>query len=312
LEDADIFKGKLYEKASKNNDIESFIERWKDLRDRCETLKIKVDDIFRYYSHIIRGKEGKTSLEINIRDFFNKETYSPFQTKNYTEILEDLFQVLEAVEYINEVKNKPTALAKWLQLVEIYTNQFPKIALVVYLFARGYNEEKTIDFLKKLVRFTYYAGSTSTIKFQIFNMIRDISIGRDIEQYTKDDIPTEYFNYMGLLKKGYALLAFYLTQKTALTPYSVDNIVNSKDKKYLTEWTDEQLKIALDSLGNTVILDLSKKDLMIDKKATYYQNSNIEEIRELSYRMQNFTFEDFQARDEALRQKIIAFFKGEY
>jgi len=311
LEDADIFKGKLYEKASKNNDVENFIEQWKDLRDRCEALKVKVDDIFRYYSHVIRGKEGKTSLEINIRDFFNKEIYSPFQTKNYIEILEDLFRVVEAVEYIHKKKNKPTVLAKWLQLVEIYTNQYPKIALVVYLYVNGFNEEKTIIFLKKLIRFTYYAGSTSTIKFQIFNMIREISTGRLIENYTKEDIPSEYFNYMGLLKKGYALLAFYLTYEKALTPYSIDNIVNSKDKKYLSEWSNEQLKTALDSLGNTVILDLPKKDLTIDKKSDHYKDSAIDEVKQLAHEMQDFSFEDFQERDQALRQRVIAFFKGD-
>jgi uncharacterized protein with ParB-like and HNH nuclease domain len=311
LEDADIFKGKLYEKASKNSDIESFIEQWKDLRDRCEALKIKVDDIFRYYSHVIRGKEGKTSLEINIRDFFTKEPYSPFQTKNYKEVLDDLVRIVEAMEYIHKEKNKPTVLAKWLQLVEIYTNQYPKMALVVYLFVNNFEEEKTIEFLKKLIRFTYYAGSTSTIKFQIFNIIREISIGREIDNYTKDDVKDDYFSNMGLLKKGYALLAFYLTYEKALTPYSIDNIVNSKDKKYLSEWSNEQLKTALDSLGNTVILDLPKKDLTIDKKAIYYQGSAIEDIQELSHKMQDFTFENFQERDKALKRRIIQFFKGE-
>ena len=311
LEDADIFKGKLYEKASKNSDIESFIEQWKDLRDRCEALKIKVDDIFRYYSHVIRGKEGKTSLEINIRDFFTKEPYSPFQTKNYKEVLDDLVRIVEVMEYIHKEKNKATRLAKWLQLVEIYTNQYPKMALVVYLFVNNFEEEKTIEFLKKLIRFTYYAGSTSTIKFQIFNIIREISIGREIDNYTKDDVKDDYFSNMGLLKKGYALLAFYLHEEIALASCSIDNIINSKDKKYLSHWTQEQLKRVLESLGNSVILDLPKKDLMINKKAIYYQDSAIEDIRELSYKMQDFTFQDFQERDQALKERIIQFFKGE-
>lgn len=310
LEDADIFKGKLYEKASKNSDIENFIEQWKELRERCEALKIKIDDIFRYYSHVIRGKEGKTSLEINIRDFFTKESYSPFQTKNYKEVLDDLFRLIEVMEYIHKEKNRPTVLAKWLQLVEIYTNQYPKMALVVYLFVNNFEEEKTIEFLQKLIRFTYYAGSTSTIKFQIFNIIREISIGREIDNYTKDDVKDDYFNSMGMLKKGYALLAFYLIQEIALTPYSIDNIIYSKDKKYLSYWKSEQIVSATESLGNMVILDLPKKDLTIDKKATYYQRSSIENIRELSLKMQDFTYEDFQARDEALRQRVIAFFKG--
>ncbi|WP_141090837.1 DUF262 domain-containing protein [Campylobacter concisus] len=88
LNDADIFKGKLYEKARKNNEAKAFIEQWKDLRNRCETSSTKIDDLFRYYSHIIRGRENKTTSEINIRDFFIEEKYSPFKTKNYDEVLQ--------------------------------------------------------------------------------------------------------------------------------------------------------------------------------------------------------------------------------
>ena len=60
--------------------------------------------------------------------------YSPFETKNYNEVLEELSKVMSVLEFINREKVKKTELAKWLQLIEIYTNQYPKMALVVYLF----------------------------------------------------------------------------------------------------------------------------------------------------------------------------------
>jgi uncharacterized protein with ParB-like and HNH nuclease domain len=133
LTDADIFKSKLYNKAEKIGEIDRFKEAWKELRNNCELNNVEIDDIFRYYSHIIRGKEGKTSSEINLREFFTRLEYSPFNLKNYDEILEDLFSIIEALEFIKEEKTKETELAKWLQLVEIYTNQYPKIALIIFL-----------------------------------------------------------------------------------------------------------------------------------------------------------------------------------
>lgn len=314
LEDADIFKGKLYEKATKNNDVQSFIEQWKELRENCEYLSIKIDDAFRYYSHIIRGREGKTSAEINIRDFFTKMEYSPFETKNYNEILEELFKIVQAVEFIAKEKSRPTELAKWLQLIEIYTNQYPKIALIVYLFLNdNKNEKELIEFLKKLVRLTYYVGSTSTIKFQIFNIIRDISVGKNIDSYFRPDIKEDYFDYLGLLRNGYALLAFYLTQDVALEFFHIDKLVNYKDEKFLYfDWTKLHIENIANRLGNFVILDIDKKNLTIDKKATYYQNSQLDEIKQLSQKMENLTYDDFEARDKQLKETLVKFFQGEF
>ena len=312
LDDADIFKGKLYDKAKKNKDEKSFIEQWKELRDRCEFLNIKIDDLFRFYSHIIRGRENKTSAEINIRDFFIKMDYSPFATKNYNEILEELSKVMSVLEFINREKVKKTELAKWLQLIEIYTNQYPKMALVVYLFNYEYEDnKKLIEFLIKLVRFTYYIGSTSTIKFRIFNIIRDISIKKDIDDFIEKDISVEFFYYLGLLKNGYALLGFYLTQDVALSSYNIDKLVNYKDEKFLQNWKKEQIEEVANRLGNFVILDIDKKNLTIDKKVEHYKNSNIKDIKELSNKLVNFTYDKFQERDRNIREILVKFFKGE-
>lgn len=311
LDDADIFKGKLYEKAKKNQDTISFIEQWKDLRNRCELSNIKIDDLFRFYSHVIRGREQKTTAEINIRDFFTKMDYSPFETKNYNEVLDELFRVMTIIEFIGKEKNKNTELAKWLQLIEIYTNQYPKMALIVYLFVNGFkNINEIIKFLKKLVRFTYYVGSTSTIKFKIFTIIRDISINKTVDDFIENDISIEYFDYLGLLKNGYALLAFYLTQNVALETFTIDKLVNYKDEKYLINWTKEQIENVANRLGNFVILDLDKKNLTIDKKADYYTNSGIKELSSLSSKLKDFEYKDFEERDKNLKETLVKFFKG--
>lgn len=311
LDDADIFKAKLYNDAKNKGEESRFLEMWVDLKSNCDALNLKIDDVFRYYSHVIRGKEEKTSLEMNIRDFFIKETYSPFHLKSYDEIMDDLANIVRAVEYINDEKIKPTELAKWLQLIEVYTNQFPRFALVVYVYLNLHSKNfDLISFAKKLVRLAYYAGSTSTIKFAIFNVIRDVSLNKNIDDFLKSEINETYFDYLGALKSGYALLAFYLTQKTAMTKYTIDKLVSYKDSRVLKTWEKNQIEEVSVSLGNFVVLDIEKENNTIDKKALTYAKSNIDEIKKLSLKLNHFTYDDFKERDSEKKLMLVDFFKG--
>lgn len=311
LDDADIFKAKLYNDAKKKGEESRFLDMWVDLKSNCDALTLKIDDVFRYYSHVIRGKEGKTSLEMNIRDFFIKEKYSPFHLKSYDEIMNDLNNIVRAVEYINDERIKSTELAKWLQLIEIYTNQFPRFALVVYVYLNLNNGSFDLtSFAKKLVRLAYYAGSTSTIKFAIFNVIRDVSLNKNIDDFLKPDINERYFDYLGALKSGYALLAFYLTQNTAMKKYTIDKLVSYKDVRVLKTWEKEQVEEVSASLGNFVVLDIDKENNTIDKKAQTYAKSQIDEIKKLSLKLNHFTYDDFKERDLEKRILLVDFFKG--
>jgi len=313
LDDADIFKAKLYNKAQKTGEEKIFIDGWKDLKNSCDLQNVKIDDIFRYYSHIIRGREQKTTAEINLRHFFTKLDYSPFNSESYKTILKDLFKIIEIITFINEEKEKDTSLAKWFQLIELYTNQLPKIVLVVYLFKRGYELDSLIEFSKRLVRYTYYEGSTTSIRFDIYNMIKNISLNKDIDNYIKKDVNAEQqFNYLGGLKNGYALLSFYVKRDKALKHYSIDRIITYLDKKHLVKyWKQDNIEKASNSLGNFVILDMKKKTIPIKKKRLYYKESKILEVTSVTTLLEDFTYENFLKRDREMKDNLVAFFQGE-
>ena len=311
LSNADIFKSKLYEKAIRIKEEKEFIDGWQNLKSSCDLQGVNIDDIFRYYSHVIRGREKKTSSEINLRHFFTRLEYSPFNKENYKVILNELFKLIEVIEFLNEEKQKNSKLAKWLQLIELYTNKYPKILLVVYIFERGYEEKNLIEFSKKLVRFIYYKGSTSTIKFKIYNMIKDVSLGRDIYSSIHKDVTPEQFNYAGHLKHGYALLSFYSICDKALESYHIDRLITHLDKKYLeSKWERKKILEATNSLGNFVILDIKKKNISIEKKKTYYKESNIKETEEVIRLLKSFTYENFLKRDKKMKENLVAFFQG--
>lgn len=309
LADADIFKAKLYDKARKVNEEDYFISSWGEFKVNCEKLNLDIDDIFKYYSHIIRGKEGITSSEINLREFFNLQPYSPFATRKYKDILSDLFKIIDIVEFFNQEKHKETELAKWLQLIDIYSNQYPKIATVNYFFVNGF--EITLElqlFLKSLIRYVYFHGSTTYVKFEIYSIIKQVSAKQTINNYYKD-INHGFFNTLGRLKYGYALLAFYLENEVALSVYNIDKIITFKDIDNLPEgWDLLALDDAIERLGNFVVLDIGKRNLNINAKKIYYNNSKIDEVRNLLN--DNFSYQKFNKRNELLLDRLINFFSG--
>lgn len=308
LEDADIFKAKLYKKAKDINEEQVFIELWKDLKNNTENLGLEVDDIFRYYSHIIRGQQEITVSEKNLREFFTVEKFSPFEEKTYKELLDDLFNITEILEFINQEKNKESKLAKWLQLIETYTNQYPKFAVTTYFFVNGFSvDEKLITFLESLVRYIYSQGSTTTVKWEIYNIIKGICLNQKIKNYYHD-FSTDDFNYLGRLKYGFSLLSFYIDKDKALSHYSIDKIISIRDKKNLNGgWTDVKLKDVTDILGNFVVLDIPKKNIPFTKKVEYYRTSNIPKVQEIL--AHNFTITDLKNRDKCLKENLVKFFK---
>jgi hypothetical protein len=309
LEDADIFKAKLYKKAKKINEEKIFIELWIDFKSYCERFNLAIDDVFRYYSHIIRGREGITSSEKNLREFFTRETYSPFELKKYKEILDDLFRILEILEFISQEKNKGEEFAKWIQIVEAYTNQYPNFAIVTYFFENGFKvDDSTIKFLKSLVRYIYLQGSTTTVKFEIYTMIKQICNQQDMSEYFKE-VNLDSFDSMGRLKFGYSLLSFYLRQEKPLRTYNIDKLINLKDKGYLNDdWENIDLENVIESLGNFIVLDIPKKYISFDRKEIYYQNSDIEEVKQIF--SSGFSYNSFKKRDIELKRILVDFFNG--
>ncbi|MEI2749235.1 MAG: DUF262 domain-containing protein [Ferruginibacter sp.] len=310
LEDADIFKAKLYNKAKSVNEENIFIELWTDFKNGCNSLGLNIDDVFRYYSHIVRGKEGITTSETNLREFFINEKFSPFELNKYKDILNDLFRVLEVLEVLSQEKIKENEIAKWLQIIDAYTNQYPKYAIVNYLYVHNLKiNEEFISFLKSITRYVYYQGSTTTVKFEIYNIIKQTSLGLPIDNYFKFDITPSYFNYLGRLKKGFALLAYYLKTQDSLSAYNVDKIITLKDKKLLSEdWANIDLEDVIDNLGNYLILDIPKRNLNINKKPEYFSKSKIPDIK-LLFKNGKFTYSDFIKRDQLLKDNLLNFFR---
>ncbi len=283
LEDADIFKAKLYDKAVADGGKEDFIRQWQYFRIRTEgELKLRVDDIFRYYSHIIRGQQRITSSETNLRELFVDADYSPLVSKTYTEVMTDLMKILDCLMYIDYKQCDSTELSKWMQVVKAYSNQYPNYAIVTFLFIKGFDHESELQgLLQSMIRYVYYTGSTTTVKFEIYNIIKAICNDEIVDDYrTKRDTDTKLY-YHPRLRRGFALLSYYLQGGKPLADYAYDKILTYKDAESLSSdlfKDNQQAAVSIESIGNDIIIDKPKKYLDWTEKKNYYSTSGLTEV----------------------------------
>lgn len=287
LEDADIFKAKLYDKAVANNEKDDFIRQWQQFRILTEEdLKMNVDDIFRYYSHIIRGKQRITSSETNLRELFVEADYSPLISKSYTDVMADLMKIIDCLKYVDYKQSDSTELSKWMQVIRAYSNQYPNYAIVTFLFTKGFDRDSELqELLKSMIRYVYFTGSTTTVKFEIYNIIKAICNDETVSDYrTKRDADTKLY-YHPRLRKGFTLLSYYLQGGLALADYAYDKILTYKDAEgvFSNLFNDEQVAaISIESIGNDIIIDKPKKYLDWSEKKNYYSTSGLTEVNEIT------------------------------
>jgi len=326
LADSDIFKAKLYALALSEKKADDFIQEWKELEEQSKELdkpqggKYSINDIFRFYSQIIRGQEGIIKSEIGLREFFTQKKYSPFKTKKSKEILTDLFKIVSIIRFFREVIEKPDEykeLTKWFQLLAEYTNQNPLYTLVVYLYIHNLDMDRgeLTNFTRYLVRYAFSHGASSKVKFPLFSFISKIVKNKEkdftlsFQEKTKNDL-----QYFGQLKKGFTLLAFYLNpEQKAINPHYFSKIINSRDAKILNNtWDDINFTYYdySDTLGNMIITDINiSRDIKLLKKEEYLRKSSIKEIKELASKLNNWSYQNYQEREFLLQKRLKVFFE---
>ncbi len=313
LADADIFKAKLYVKAITKEEKSEFINLWHQFKDSAENIGLTVDDIFRYYSHVLRGKMGITKNEISLREFFSSVN-SPISQKAYTGVMKDLLKITTLLTEYEERKWGRTELAAWLQLIDAYTNIYPRYAALVYLFHHGFDdEERLLKVLKAIVRYCYQRGSTTYVKYEIYNMIKQISQDKPLDTYFTNAITGDNLDSLGRLKYGYALLAHYLEAPIAIQAnYTADRLLSSRDECLLgSSWKGHSLLYHLDDLGNLVIIDTYKVSKVYSDKQRIYVKTGITELRDfLLANPTTISYEALIERTEHKKQLLINFFQG--
>lgn len=315
LTDSDIFKAKLYSIALNKNNESEFIEKWQELDEDCKKIGIKIDDVFRIYMHVIRGEQGVRGFETSLRDFYTNSRHSPIGEKSLDSILEDLFEVYNSISFFEEVV-KNTAinneLSKWFQLINIYTNQYPRIALIVYLFKTKQEvDEQLISIAKNLVKFAYYTGSTSRIKHDIYPIIVSLMHNKEYK-FKSENYSVEDFNFIGTMRKPYVLLSYYLEKDTqAIYPYYIDRILLLRDREYLSSsWEGGVLEEVIETLGNYCVSDIQRKNQMLPTRLNTLDKTKVKNLQVLVKQLPSWQPSDHQNRNNESVQRIVEFIRN--
>lgn len=313
LEDSDIFKARLYEQAQKANKKEEFISQWVDFTNTCHDLKLTVDDLFRYYYHILRGKDGQTSNESGLREYFTGSGNSALSIRTYDEIIDDLNKIIYFISWLNTQKKGNAAYGKWLQLIDLYTNQYPKYALVNYLYYYGTEDNNSLlSFMKMLVRYFYYRGATLQVKYETYKINKLIALDSKVPSYDCSDFDVSWLDSAGYLKNGFALLAHYLRfPDSYIENVSFDRVIYEREYYQLPkEWKEVEMGSIKNNIANIVVMDIPKRMFKnLQQKSDYYASSRLEDVRAIFGQEGVIHYADYIKREEVLKDALLRFFR---
>ncbi len=334
LSDADIFKSQLYNSALNNGNQDDFINRWTALVEFARGNDYILVDVFRIYTHILRGKNGETGNEIGLRAFFSQEndSYIPLRKRDYNEVIDDLNKILLTVDFFNTcVKNEYPAenpynkFSRWLQVIDEHTSNYPRFVIFVYLFYNSIEKdnnlslnknqiEKLILLSKNIIKYSYMHTSTMKIKFEIFKIMTNIALEK--EYRFPDKFSVEQQDDFKLLrlkdgrKKGFILLAIYLNkEQKVIYPYYFHKIITNINQKQLNNsWENRDYNKYSNSIGNLIVTDNKRKTQDLKNRVINYKSSKILDLQKLSNKLENFNYTYFQEREEKLNAKLVEFF----
>jgi uncharacterized protein with ParB-like and HNH nuclease domain len=329
--DSDIFKAKMLQNAKSKDcksKIKSFFEK------AHQKVGLEIDSIFRYYSHYLRGKGKITSKEKSLRDFYLDNKAQNLQKPDI--ILDHLNDLLDFWDYVQNNLEKLTVFEKtldfesrkWLHCLKVYPIESWKYAVSTYVLK--YKFKKFAAFLKKLTILCYYKAlvdpGEKKIKQSIYKICVNLfksdnfSVEIDLLPEDKDFIRAGKSKYA----KGLVLLHSYLKEKKAnilKLDFEVEHILPVKwQKANYAEWTENDAKDLLETLGNKIALEKSingpiqnfsfkfKKEG--EKNTKGYKDSQYAEVKDFYKKYKNeknWLPEDVRKRNKNFQKNIIQF-----
>ena len=333
LSDSDIFKAQLYRTFGSDEDKKNFTEEWKMLTQVCSGAGMDIDDVFRYYSHVIRARNRDKSKEIGLRRFYAYNNYERLKSPELMEEVISLGNFWNAINTGEEPdEDAPFTLSfnsrKYLHCLVNYPNEFWKyITSVFFLKNKGSGtfDEDLQSFLAKVVAFLFAKfiekPSVNAIKDDVYAGCMSIQMeGESLFKYSlrENDIHQQILEYTSpKLSKPLLLLHAYLNrgQKTLISRFDIEHIFPRRwqDTNY-NGWSWNDAQNYLHRFGNKIVLErklnIQAGNGYFGVKKGRYSNSGISSVLELSvYPEQDWVKEDIEKREDQIVRDIMDFFK---
>ena len=329
LSDSDIFKAQIY-KDQKNDDAkQEFTTKWKELSEHVDEAGISLNDIFRYYSHVIRARNMDRSKEIGLRRFYSNEK---FKNLKEPELIEKLISLAKFWKIINKdetyylIGNSPYLnddSRKLLQLLYCYPNEYWKyITSVYFFFCKNNNvniQSSLPEFWRKISTFLYvkfiYSPTVNAIKDAIYSYSIDVyhKHALNFEVAKNEDFRQRLSAHnSSRITKGLLFMYAYTNPAQALITFNpqIEHIFPQKwQNTNYNGWNKEDADEYLEKLGNKVLIEkrinIQANNSYFGKKRDIYKDSKIVELQILA-KNQNSDWlkDDISARENEILEAL--------
>ena len=336
LDDSDIFKAEIYRRMKTKEARVEFTEQWKDLSQTCSTAKMSTNDLFRYYTHVMRARKGMGAnvKEIGLRRFYAENNYERLGDK----ILMSEMMKLANFWYCLNTGHEPEVdegytisleSRKFIDCLFYYPNEYWKYVATVYFMK--YSD--TADFedgfcrvLKKITAFMFAKFLSEPTVNAVRPDVLNACVAIENEQDFWTDIDPKFaitgksFYSSTKLTRSLLLLHAYLHPKqNEIIPrdFHIEHILPRKwQETSYNSWNYDQAKKWLDSFGNRVVfenkLNIQAGNGYFGRKKPKYKKSVISDVLDLAdFQRDDFTVNDIEKREEKFMQRIKDFFNSQ-
>ncbi|MDQ0066950.1 DUF262 domain-containing protein [Chryseobacterium lathyri] len=335
LSDSDIFKAQIYRNLPTVQTRKEFTNRWKELTQICKEAKVSIDDIFRYYTHILRARNNDKSKEVGLRKFYAEEQYKRLKEPL---IMEEIMSLAEFWRYINsDIESESNnyeiskTARKYLQCLNCYPNEYWKYPISVFFLKHRNSAKFDVDFIKVLKKHIAFLFA-KFIDAPSVNAIKDDIYGTCIAIQNEDNFNFRFTvneeqlggkidgHSSSRLSRALLLLHAYLhTNQLELIPdtFDIEHIFPKKwqDTNY-NGWNIDDAMLNLDRFGNKIVfekkLNIQAGNGYFGVKKQKYNISNIAVVKDLSnYHKSDWVKEDINSREIQFKSDLLNFFKLE-
>jgi uncharacterized protein with ParB-like and HNH nuclease domain len=334
LADSDIFKAQIYRSCSTEDKRKEFTETWKELTQICKQGYFSIDDIFRYYTHILRARKNDKTKEVGLRKFYAENKYERLKAENLITEITDLAyfwrfvntDVEPEIDYTYSFTEKANS---HLHCLSCYPNEFWKYATSVFFMKNKDSVTFDIDLenmLQKLIAFLFAKfidqPSVNAIKDDIYNSCISLNTNNELQyRFTlNEELLSQQIDGHSSSRISRALLLLFAYQnpnQTEQIPYTFDieHIFPKKwqDTNY-NGWTKADADLYLDKFGNKTVfekkLNIQAGNGYFGVKKLKYKISSIATVVELSnYPKNDWVKEDIENRETEFKETLINYFR---
>jgi uncharacterized protein with ParB-like and HNH nuclease domain len=336
LADSDIFKAQIYRNLETEAKRKEFTAVWKELTQICKQAYTSIDDIFRYYTHVLRARTNDKSKEVGLRKFYAEDKYSRLKSDQLiTEIMSlaifwrFINRNIEPEEEVSYIISNDAR--KYLHCLSCYPNEFWKYTTSVFFMKNMNSETFDVDFckmLQKLIAFLFSkfidAPSVNAIKDDIYSAC--ITLQNQNELIFRITLNSELLKQQieghssSRISRALLLLDAYLNPRQSdLIPdtFEIEHIFPKRwQEANYNGWTLEDAILYLDRFGNKVVfekkLNIQAGNGYFGAKKQKYKLSKIAHIADLSlYPKADWIKEDIEERENTFKSTLIDFFTNQ-